>query len=328
MKTGELAVRIAAFTDNVDAESASTRQRLRRIVQDIQEKYDEVWNHRGWRFSMGTASIVVAGGTRIGLLPSDFATLPRFGGVFVDGQRLRNIADATMRDINQGLLPLSNIGYILGGHSVADGRATIEFDVQGPLTATMYYKRKAPLLAPKPYAPSVAAGGAGNVNGSVKYLVVYTTSDGLSHEAGTPVTFVAVNTQTTVTLPDPGPIGEHNVVSMNLYRTTAGGSAYFKVNATPLIVGTDTVFLDNNVDGTLVLLPPLVEYNHLAQIPENYHTTVLLPGVRAMRKQSQGDTRDFERAYTRGLAEMVREERPFQSEVQQMPRWTPYPQNW
>ena len=330
MYTGELATRILAFVDNIDPTTASNRARRRRVVADIQEKYDEVWNHRGWRWSVGSASIVVPQGSRIGVLPSDFGIIPKYGGLYIDGQRMHDLSDATMNDIHQGVITASDVGFTLSGFSDADQAGTLLLDTPGPLTATIFYKKRPPLLADRPWTgyPSLAVGAAGVVTtGTHRLKATYITSDGFEHEAGDAISLAVTAQQITATLPDPGPVGEHNVVSVNLYMTIAAGvTNYYKVyNSVNLDVGS-LVYSVNVSDANLVLLPLLVNQSTLSRIPPKYHYTVLLPGVRAMRKQSQGDTRDFEKEYRMGLAEMVREERPFQSEVQQLPRWSQYKQ--
>lgn len=57
----------------------------------------------------------------------------------------------------------------------------------------------------------------------------------------------------------------------------------------------------------------------LAQVPVEYHNTVLLPGVIAKTRKSKGDSRDFKSDFMEGLAYMGAAERPLQRAVQRVP---------
>lgn len=57
----------------------------------------------------------------------------------------------------------------------------------------------------------------------------------------------------------------------------------------------------------------------LRLIPEQYHNTVILPGVIAKANTSKGDTRDFMQQYIRGLNLMVLRERPRKTMIQRIP---------
>lgn len=81
-----------------------------------------------------------------------------------------------------------------------------------------------------------------------------------------------------------------------------------------------------NTDFDIVYLqtsPTLVDTtgnaSKLQFIPVAYHNTVLLPGVVARTKQTEGDMRNWEDRFQRGLSKMVQDERPFKTAVRRMP---------
>ena len=85
-----------------------------------------------------------------------------------------------------------------------------------------------------------------------------------------------------------------------------------------------TVGVDTSYDITyLKTSPTLLDTTDLTSrlqfIPVAYHQTVLLPGVVARLKQSEGDSRDWEARYEIGLARMCVSERPRKTTVQQLP---------
>lgn len=81
-----------------------------------------------------------------------------------------------------------------------------------------------------------------------------------------------------------------------------------------------------NTDFTLFYLqtsPALVDTTGTASklqfIPVAYHNTVVMPGVVARIKQTEGDQRNWEERFQRGLSKMVQDERPFKSAVRRVP---------
>lgn len=73
----------------------------------------------------------------------------------------------------------------------------------------------------------------------------------------------------------------------------------------------------------LAVAPTLVDAtnntNKLDNMPDQYHQTVILPGVAAKARVSIGDGRDFKDDYLRGLSNMVGRERPRKTVVRRMP---------
>lgn len=60
--------------------------------------------------------------------------------------------------------------------------------------------------------------------------------------------------------------------------------------------------------------------SNLFYIPAAYHNSVLLAGVVARTRRAKGDTRNWQADFERGLAEMVKNERPRQTGIQRLPK--------
>lgn len=81
----------------------------------------------------------------------------------------------------------------------------------------------------------------------------------------------------------------------------------------------------NLIDSLYLAVPPtLVDIddtttNNLFFIPEQYHSTVLLPGVVAKTRTSKGDMRDFDKEFLKGLALMHAKEVVNQTGAQVLP---------
>ncbi len=323
MTPGELATRVLAYTDNVSSTDADYRPRRRRIIAWAQEVVDEVWQAADFPWKRARTTIVVGTGEYEALLPLDFGNIPAEGGVFDGAYRYEDVSQGFTSASREGALLPPTYSYSLYNYSTTSQRPTIQFPSVGPRTVVMYYNRKPPQLADRPHAPTAVDSAPGNVNGVVRYVITYVTEDGYEHEPGEVLAYTATNDTVTVTLPDPGPAGEHNVKYFKAYRTVAASTGpYQRVYPITLTFGIDTTFVDNNSDGTLMAngLGALVEYNVLDQIPSQYHHTVILPGVIARTRRSKGDTRNWEADYRDGLKRMIAQERQRKSTIQQVPR--------
>lgn len=101
------------------------------------------------------------------------------------------------------------------------------------------------LVTPRPAgpaAPSVAANGAGNVNGTVRYRIATITS-GVETVASTSTAFVANNNIARLTFAAPGASS-----TTRIYRMKSGQSIYYRVAD---VAGTATQYDDNIADGSL-----------------------------------------------------------------------------
>lgn len=326
MTPGELVTRVLAYTDNVASTDADYRPRRRRILAWLQEIFDEVWQESDWAWKRSNATITVAADEYEATLPVDFGNIPSSGGLFEGESRYEDVSQYWTTGGRQGSILPPTYTYSLYNYSTTSQLPTIQFPSVGPRTLTLYYNRKPPQLADKLHAPTAANGVAGNVNGAVRYLVVPITEDGYAQEPSDSLSHTAVSHQVTVTFPDPGPAGQHNVYKFDTYRTIAGGTTtYYKMNGVlDYLFGIDTTFIDNNSDASVLAQPlvftTLTASNVLNQIPSQYHHTVLLPGVISRTRRSKGDTRNWEKDYREGLAKMIAQERQRKSTLQRMPR--------
>lgn len=71
------------------------------------------------------------------------------------------------------------------------------------------------------------------------------------------------------------------------------------------------------------LFPTLVDETNsglLSYLPSQYHNTVLLAGIMWRSRKAKNESKDWESAYRRGLAQMVARELPQKTAVQRIPR--------
>ncbi|HEY0755439.1 MAG TPA: hypothetical protein VGD98_15890 [Ktedonobacteraceae bacterium] len=111
-------------------------------------------------------------------------------------------------------------------------------------------------FTPAPGGPTLAQGGAGNVNGTVQYCVTF-LSQGGETTAGPASSITVSNKQvqlsniaqgaSSVQIPA---IAVNTVIGRNIYRTLAGGSVFYLL--TTIMDNTTTVYLDNMLDAGIV----------------------------------------------------------------------------
>lgn len=323
MYEGELITRMMSFGDNVKSTDADYRPRRRRHLQWAQDGYDQVWNAFDWGWKLKRGSLVFPTGSKEAPLPADYGAEPEGGGLFDGPKRLVNMQSQVVQDIQEGAISpgQSSITYAIYGWSDTLQRPVVQLNIAGPLTLVFIYNRKPPYLADKPWdgLPTAAVGAAGALTGTYQYIQVYETADGYLHEPSDVASVVLAAQRATVTYADPGPVGEHKVKWIRIYRTEAGGAdlklltrlTYTQAKAAGFVLS------DNALDGTLG--EAYVEQSPLVQIPDQYHHTVLLASCMSKAKRSKGDTRDWAKDYQTGLADMIINERPRRSTIQRVP---------
>lgn len=323
MYEGEWITRGLAFGDNVDPTDADYRPRRRRFLEWCQNTWNDVWNLNDWRWKRTLGTLTFASGSYEAALPDDFGNLPEQGGIFFGGKRIGTVNDQIIQDVQQGggggQSPLI---VSLAGWSTTLRKPVVQLNVQGPQSLPIYYNKKAPQLADRPWSglPTVAQGVAGARTGTYQVLQTYTTQDGYEHEPSDIATITVAAKKLVITPADPGPLGEHKVKYINLYATVAGGSTFYRLTQILVTSSAVAAYTDDTADGALVLLTPFVETSPMLMVPEDYHHTVLLPGVMAKAKRSKGDTRDWAAEYKGGLAQMQINERPRRETAQRIPR--------
>lgn len=114
-------------------------------------------------------------------------------------------------------------------------------------------------FAPPSAGPTLAAGGAGNVNGAVQYLVTF-ISQGGETTAGAATSITITNSQVNLSNIPIGPattttpnIATNTVIGRNIYRTQAGSSTFFLL--TTLKDNSTTTYTDNIADASLAGQP-------------------------------------------------------------------------
>ncbi len=85
MTVADIIDRVMAYTDEVNPLDADAAGRRARILQLLQEVYDEVWMTREWGFSYATDTVTLNNGE--GTLPEDFLELGVQGGVYSPSTR-------------------------------------------------------------------------------------------------------------------------------------------------------------------------------------------------------------------------------------------------
>jgi hypothetical protein len=325
MNTGELITRVLNLTENIDAQDADYKPRRRRVLGWVQDIYDEVWEASEWAWKRSRTTISVSAGEYSANLPADFGNIPAEGGVFEGTYRYEDVSQYFTAGSRESSLVPPTYSYSLYNYSNTSNLPTIQFPSVGPRSVIMYDNQKPALLADSPWTgyPTVIDSGAGSLSGTFLFRATYTTRDGIEHDVrDTRASSLTISSrQYTVTGPDPGPIGEHHVTAVNIYRTTNGTSTpYYRLISFPVDYIGIYVLTDNTSDAALVLLPVLATHNALERIPAQYHHTVLLPGVVSKARRSKGDTRDWAGDFRKGLSRMISQERQRKSTIQRTPR--------
>lgn len=143
---------ILSYTDNISATDADNATRRLRVLQALQEIYEEVWNFREWRFKLTSGTITVLATTSSIAFPSDFLDMGSEGAVY------SNTGIKMVEKPAQELLEWRQLG--IGTGSPVDTYAIFNFDAtsglplfQIPNTVTsntaftVWYNRTAPTLA-------------------------------------------------------------------------------------------------------------------------------------------------------------------------------------
>lgn len=111
---------VLSYVDNISATDADNSTRRGRILQALQEVFEEVWNYREWKFKLTTATATVTSGNSSVVVPSDFLELGSSGAIYSpDHKRMVERAP-------QELLEWRELG--LGTGSPVDSFAFFDFD--------------------------------------------------------------------------------------------------------------------------------------------------------------------------------------------------------
>lgn len=143
---------VLSYTDNISATDADNAVRRTRVLQALQEIYEEVWNFREWRFKLTSGTVTVLNNTSSIAMPSDFLDMGSEGAVY-SAAGIKMVEQPAQR-----LLEWRQLG--IGTGSPVDTFAIFNFDatsglplfqlpntVSGNTAFTVWYNRVAPTLA-------------------------------------------------------------------------------------------------------------------------------------------------------------------------------------
>jgi uncharacterized phage protein gp47/JayE len=115
-----------------------------------------------------------------------------------------------------------------------------------------------------PTAPTTAAGGAGNLNGTYEHVVTFVTAEGetLPGPPGTPRGVVNQTIALTAI-----PLGGPGTIARRIYRDKNGAGAYRRV--TEILDNTTTAYTDNVTDATVAVnaAVPVLDTAHWVSVP-------------------------------------------------------------
>jgi len=102
MTADEIIDAVAAYVYDVNEDDPDNVERRARLLQYLQEVYDEVWLFREWAFTYRTATTTITGTNGTADLPADYLELGVQGKIF--DQDGRELLEDTYPDIRQAQL--------------------------------------------------------------------------------------------------------------------------------------------------------------------------------------------------------------------------------
>lgn len=261
-----------------------------RAVLKTRQVVRTIWDYTSWRFKQGNTTATLTSGSAT--VPANFLKEGPQGGIYVVGQTRRLIYMEPKRLWERRELIASTAlpeFYTIDGQDSTTFRYKLETDTTYSGTLQLYYLKKRPTLIDKPAAATVAVGAAGSLSGAYTYKITFVHSDGTESEGGVTSSSVSPSSQQVSLTSIPTAPSFYGVTSRKIYRTAAGGSQH-KLLAT-LSDNTTTTYTDNTVDGSLGANVPTT--SQLELIPEEYHESVILPGLEDLLGVNIGDGRSL-----------------------------------
>lgn len=306
MNVTEIIDQVVGRDDNISETDADNDTRRERLLEYLREVVSEVWWRRDWSFKKTRDTVTVPQGQGYVAVPDDFAGFGVYGGVYLpsgaqgDGRKLEWVPESVITDLRES-------GYSTGLPEVyalygQDPLSLLQY-IQIPtnpaaLTLVLWYQ------ANQPYIDEV-----GSLTGLTDIAMT-----GVSQNTGI---LTSVTTDLTTLFEDSKRIrvsGFANAANNGDFDITA------TVTANAITVrGLDSDTLVAEGAGPSVGLSGFLY--EIRKIPDKYHQTVLVPGLREKARESKGDQR-WQYAlqkYQSGLIFMQQEEVRFQGEYRQMP---------
>lgn len=279
------------LTDSYVGQGTSSTSEWRpRIVLAARQVVRSVVDYTQWDFMQATTTVSLTSGS--GVCPTDFGKIGPEGGVYRSGEKeklqwLEPKRLWMLREINAATGTPG--AYTIYSQDSTTRKPKIEVDTTATETLRIYYTKKRPTLIDRPAAPTVAVGAAGVLTGAYTYKITFVHSDGTESEGGVTSSTVSPSSQKVELTAIPTAPDWYGVTSRKVYRTAASGTQH-KLVAT-ISDNTTTTYSDNLADGALGANVPTT--SQLEIIPEEYHESVVLPGLEDLMAVGIGDGRSL-----------------------------------
>lgn len=305
MNVTQIIDQVVSRDDNVAESAAHNTQRRQRILEYLREVHAEVWWARDWPFKRRSETVTVPVGPGTASLPSDFASIGWYGGVYYpiagsgDGRRLEFVPESVILDLRASDYRSSppHIFAIFGQDAANISQLQVP-PTNAELELSVQYQ-------PNPAFIDEVVGLFGLVDVAVTAV------------SGRRAILTSVTTDFTTQF-------------LNAKAVTISGFANDENNGEFEITGTVTANampIQGRSADTLVAegAGPVVDLtghvDRIKEIPEQYHQLVIIPGLKAKSRESKGDARwqAMFASYQKALMDMKREEGRFQGEFRQLP---------
>ena len=290
--------------DNVDDTGADNTERRLRHLEYLREIVAELWWASDWSWKKKRDTVVVPAALGYVALPPDFQSLGNYGGIYFpvpggDGRKLDLVAESLVMDLRESDYRTTNpwVCAIFGQGTFY--RQYVQIPVPGAdTTLVVWYQPNPPTIdevvgftAKTDIAMTAAADNTGTITSVATDLTAqfldekYVRISGFANDDNNGE-FEIVGTVTTNAMNVLKPAGD------DLVNEAAGAS----------------VVLQGHV-------------NDIKKIPEKYHQTVIMPGLRAKARESKGDAKwqTSLSEYKEGIKGMKKEEQRFQGTWRKLP---------
>ena|GEM_PF-2522444 len=306
MNVTEMIDQVLGRDDNVDDTGADNTERRIRHLEYLREVAAEVWWESDWSWKKKRDTITIPAATGYVELPPDFQSLGHYGGIYYpipgvqgDGRRLKVSHEGVITDLREADYQTSNpwICSIFGQGPFY--RQYVQIPIPGQdITLAVWYQSNPPRLdevvgftAKTDIAMTAVDGNQGTLTASTTDF----TTQFLNQK------YVRIS----------GFANEENNGEFEIVGTVAA-------NSMPLMKPAGDTLVAEALGPSVVLEGHV---NDIKKIPEKYHQSVIMPGLRAKARESKGDARwqTSVNEYARGRKMMKMEEQRFQGEWRQLP---------
>lgn len=300
MRAQELIDKALRYGDNVSPTSADYLERRRMALSFLRDLVDEIWWLRDWPWKKTDTTVTVPAAAGKVALPANFDSLGNYGGVYrSDGSKVDEVPESVIEDLRAGSAPWQTTDPVWFSLHGLDDTVFLGY-IQIPLNPSdvdlkLVYQRRPPYImdAGDPDSTPAVTGATLTRTGTT---VVVTS---VEHPFQTYQPLEVSNASET---------GYDGTGYSCL--VTGGDTFQFEVQGTPTSPATADIEVDLIAGDRAVLA-----------VPERFHSSVLLWGLRAKLRESKGDARHEFAAgeYAKGLAAMLREHARAQGSMRQLP---------